>query len=431
MLLKFRLLYTYFCAKFRCFYSRKCVDLNQKRKFESFKRNTLINSPFYYPFVISDIPLNQYPLANKEKMMGGFDLYNTAGLFKKDCFDIALKAENDRNFSPTLGKHTIGLSSGTSGNRGLFVASDKERMIWAGNMLAKMLPKSIFRTQSIAFFLRANSNLYTAVKSKKIQFSFYDLLEDFDNLIAGLSAQNPDILIAPAQVLVMIAKKMANKEIDISPIKIISVAEVLTHEDKNFIERIFNKRVDIVYQCTEGFLGHTCSHGTIHLNEDLVIIEKQWIDEEETRFSPIITDFTRETQPIIRYLLDDVLVVKEKPCGCGSHFLAIESIEGRCDDVLTFKNDKGVPTPIFPDFIRNAIIKNTSDACDYRATQEKENLLLLSLSDDASFVQYELARRGIVKLLASKGITTVDIEMGVFKEHVITEKLRRIKKNFK
>jgi hypothetical protein len=40
-------------------------------------------------------------------------------------------------------------------------------------------------------------------------------------------------------------------------------------------------------------------------------IEKDWIDEKSGRFSPIITDFNRKTQPIIRYKLDDILKYPE------------------------------------------------------------------------------------------------------------------------
>lgn len=39
---------------------------------------------------------------------------------------------------------------------------------------------------------------------------------------------------------------------------------------------------------------------------------------DERRFTPVITDFTRQTQPIVRYKLDDVLVVSDKPCPCGT-----------------------------------------------------------------------------------------------------------------
>ena len=37
-----------------------------------------------------------------------------------------IKSEENRDFSPTIKGITVGLSSGTSGNRGVFLASEKE-----------------------------------------------------------------------------------------------------------------------------------------------------------------------------------------------------------------------------------------------------------------------------------------------------------------
>nr|MBT2175989.1 CoF synthetase [Streptococcus mitis] len=97
-----------------------------------------------------------------------------------------------------------------------------------------------------------------------------------------------------------------------------------------FICATFKQTVHQVYQCTEGFLATTCKQGTLHINEDLVHIEKEYLDQEKGIFVPIITDFMRKTQPIIRYRLNDILIEKKTPCSCGSPFLALERIDGRC-----------------------------------------------------------------------------------------------------
>lgn len=94
--------------------------------------------------------------------------------------------------------------------------------------------------------------------------------------------------------------------------KIISVAEVLEDIDREFISTIFQQTVHQIYQCTEGFLATTCKHGTLHINEDLVHIEKEYLDQERGIFVPIITDFMRKTQPIIRYRLNDILIEKKQ-----------------------------------------------------------------------------------------------------------------------
>ena len=70
----------------------------------------------------------------------------------------------------------------------------------------------------------------------------------------------------------------------------------------------------------------------LHLNEDIVYIEREYLDDR--RFVPVVTDLERKAQPIIRYRLNDILVERKEPCGCGSPFLALEKIEGREDDVF-------------------------------------------------------------------------------------------------
>ncbi|WBV66998.1 hypothetical protein PGH44_06835 [Legionella pneumophila] len=46
----------------------------------------------------------------------------------------------------------VGLSSGTSGSRGLFLVSEQERDAWAGIILAKAMPNGLRSRERIAFF---------------------------------------------------------------------------------------------------------------------------------------------------------------------------------------------------------------------------------------------------------------------------------------
>ena len=43
-----------------------------------------------------------------------------------EAMNVAKNAEESRDFSPTLNGITIGFSTGTSGNKGLFMVSNKE-----------------------------------------------------------------------------------------------------------------------------------------------------------------------------------------------------------------------------------------------------------------------------------------------------------------
>lgn len=348
------------------------------------------HSPFYRE-LWNNRPLEewrQFPLISKGPMMENFDRLNTVGVSKKQAFDIALEAERSRSFQPRLeGRVTVGLSSGTSGNRGLFLVSEAETWAWAGTVLAKVLPGPLWSRERVAFFLRANSNLYESVGGARLTFLFFDLMAPLEAHLEALNQYRPTLLIGPPSLLRMLAEAANSgrlKEMG-TPGKIVSAAEALDPMDKDWIETVFRQPVHQIYQCTEGFLAATCSHGTLHVNEDLVHIDKEELDGSSGRFVPIVTDFTRRTQPIIRYRLDDVLVERrrEAPCPCGSPYLTLERIEGRCDDLFYWPGADGgnweEPVPVYPDFITRAIIQASLDIVEYRAIQHTPGLIELSL----------------------------------------------------
>ena len=98
-----------------------------------------------------------------------------------------------------------------------------------------------------------------------------------------------DVLIAPPSIL----RYLADRKISLDARKIISVAEVLTPLDREAIEQHFQCTVHQLYTSTEGEIAATCEHGTLHLNEEIMVIQKEWIDDEQTMFHPIISDFKR------------------------------------------------------------------------------------------------------------------------------------------
>ena len=270
--------------------------------------------------------IEKFPLTNKNIFMENFDLINTAGISIGQASETAEKAEKSRNFSNMIGDISVGLSTGTSGKRGIFLISENERARWVAYILDRVIGFS-FRRRKLAFFLRADNKLYQSVKSNILDFQFFDIHLSIDEHVTKINELNPDILIAQPSVLSVITKLKNQSKITIQPKQIISVAEVLTQEDRKYIENTFQVKISEVYQCTEGFLAASCKEGTLHFNEDYLIIEKKYINAEKTKFHPVITDLLRKTQPIIRYELNDIISEK-KNCACGNTHIGIQQIEG-------------------------------------------------------------------------------------------------------
>ncbi len=397
-------------------------DVLQQKRWKSLQP-TLKKSDFYSELAFHSAPIDAYPLINKAGFMEHFDAINTCGIQKKQAFDIAIKAENSRDFSATINGITIGLSSGTSGNRGIFLASEKERAQWVSCVLDRVIGFSL-KPRKVAFFLRANSNLYDSVKSKVLQFQFFDLMQSFDGHIAYLNNFQPDILVAPASALQLLAKAADSGRLKIVPTKIISVAEVLYPEDKKRLEATFDQTIHQVYQCTEGMLATTCSHGTLHFNEDFIHIEKKYIDAEKTRFHPIITDLIRSSQPVIRYELNDIITELPK-CSCGSEFLAIAQIEGRSDDILVFQDAHQKEKRLFPDYFRRAIILASDRIENYQVVQTDANRIELYTDNDQA-----KAITALEQLLDSHEISGVTIETVAQLNQEKGTKLRRIRNDY-
>ena len=397
----FWLLLSYWRTRRLAFSSRAGLEAYQAARMEPFIARLCARSPYFQPF--RHTPLSQWPTMDKALMNARFDSMNTAGLVLADVMAAALQGERSRDFKPAVAGITVGLSSGTSAQRGVFAVSEREKAEWAGVMLAKALPAGLFSGQRVALFLRANSNLYEAVRTPWLQFAFFDLFQPFDSLTDALLAYQPSIIVAPAQVLRELALAKLAGRLHAVPTKVISVAEVLEPQDRALIECAFGS-VHEIYQATEGFLASTCERGVLHLNEEYVHVEPVWLDDGHRRFVPLITDFSRLTQPIVRYRLDDILVARAEPCACGRATRAIERIEGRCDDMLSLPGWGGQPVAVFADLLARALAQALPADADYRLRQVDPTSLSLSAALDPS--RLEQLRLHLEATLAGVGVDT-------------------------
>lgn len=427
MLDKLKILYYYLIFKyFHNFKSRQKLQKYQKIKIKSLFRYVGKKSSYYsYLSTYNTKDFTNIDIIDKANFMKYFNKINTVGVDVKEAFDFSMKGEKQRDFKSKLKNITVGLSSGTSGHRGIFLVSDKEKNMWVGAILAKCLYSGIFHKYKIAFFLRADSNLYEAVGSKNISFRYFDMYNDIEENVSKLNKFMPDILVAPPQVLL----QLTNFDVSKLPLKkIISVAEVLEANDRKVIQNKFGLNVDEVYQCTEGFLAHTCQYGSLHINEDIVKLEKEYIDRSSGRFIPIITDMYRRSQPIIRYRLNDILVEDNTMCKCGSAFCRISKIEGRQDDIFIFKGKSGQEVQVYPDFIRRCFLFSDSIK-QYRVEQLNKSLLYVyieSINEDKAKTEILKA----FKILAED--LNFDMPYITFKEYAVQQrkKLIRVERKF-
>ncbi|GEM_PF-26992 len=319
---------------------------------------------------------------DKTAMLTHFDRLVTEPVTLDEVLAVAHRAERSRDFAPVVRtapgtELSVGLSSGTSGTRTVFVAGDAERAEWAGNVLARMrvplVPREPLR---IALLLRSGSNLYESVGSRRIQFRYFDFVRAGDTLEADLADFDPAVLIGPPSRLTGLARARLAGSLRLAPQRVVSVAEVLEPADRRVLERVWGRPVEEIYQASEGFLAYTCAAGSLHFDEDVVRIDREPLRDPAGPFNPIVTDFRRRTQPIVRYRLNDV-VVPGGPCACGSPHQTLTAIAGRTDDLLRTPAGRA----IYPDEVRHLFLAEGPG--DYRIVQRADGSVDLTVVDAA------------------------------------------------
>ena len=361
---------------------------NQVKKILSYAGN---NSPFYKDLIFSNRSLSDIPLMNKSIMMENFNLINTVGVKRDELVKFNIEQEKSGSIDLYENKYSIGLSSGTSGSRGLTILGKNERdlygcLIWARNGLPENIKK-----YRILFTLRTNNPSYMEPRSFGAKMVYVDYTHPVEKLIDLINSRKLNIIAGPPSLLSMLGSLQSkiNHKID----ALISYAEVLDEKNKQYLETVFGVPVVQIYQGSEGFIGSTCRHGRLHINEDTVLVELDKLDSVGGASKVILTDLYRTSQPIIRYELNDVLEISSEPCSCGSNFRVIKLIHGRSDDLFILKSFDSSTRYLFPDYVRRSINQASGDIIEYQAIQHSLDLIeiRLVLKPDCQKIEIENA----------------------------------------
>ena len=309
-------------ARWRWQYLRgPALERYQERRARRLVACVRAHSPFYRTHwsACADADWRSLPVVDKSLMMASFASFNTRGITREEAMEIALRAERERDFSPRLGDLTVGLSSGTSGHRGLFLVSPREQAAWAGTILARALhtlPRGVLR---VAFFLRSNSNLYEQVGSSLIHFRYFDLMLPLAEAIAALNDFHPHIVVGPPSLLGFLASARASGQLRIRPQRLLSVAEVLEQQEQEKIEAAFQVAVQQIYQCTEGLLAISCAHGSLHIQEDAVVLQFEPLATGAPPTQDVALTASERVMP--KY---NVMAVAKAALECSVRYLAYE-----------------------------------------------------------------------------------------------------------
>lgn len=362
--------------------------------------------------------LTDLPLMDKAALMADFSRYTTA------------RISNDQgwaafNGGKRIGNLTVGASTGTSGNRGLFAISEQERFAWLGAILAKTVPDFWRHRDRVAVLLPIDTPLYdSANHTKQMTLAFFDITEPFDKIARDLEEFDPTLIIAPPRIL----RRCVQSDIKINPRRVFTAAEKLETMDRILIEAGFKCPLGEIYMATEGLFATTCAHGRLHLAEDCMHFEFE--PAGDGLVAPIISDFSRKTQIMARYRMNDLLRLDNRPCPCGSPLIGLVEVVGREDDVFWLPGKHGGTVELTPDILRNAIVDTDRTIDDFRLIQTGERRLALHLPSSCGPAIRQAVQNNIQALLAKQHCTPdIQITTSQVKPHTVG-KLRRVRQDW-
>lgn len=388
----------YLLCKYRFkYFHKKDIQQYQARRAKAVVQYAVTHSKFFHHHY-SGYDLNNIwslPTVNKKIMMENLTDYNTVGLSKEEIVRFCLEVEESRDFSRRLKEFNVGMSSGTSGNKGVEIVSLREEKYMKAALFARFdFPKK--EKINLAFILRVSAPAFNLGKYGHT-LTYISQLLSIDEIKHQLEKIQPNVVSAPASMLKILAKEVERGHISIKPKRLISYAEVLYSDVQEYLEQVFGCSVHQIYKCTEGPIAISCPSGSLHINEDLVAIETLMEDGSVTPIGEpcqklVVTDLHKTSQPIIRYELNDIITLSSHTCGCGSAFRVIQNIQGRADDLFWAKNIKtGEWQFIFPDYISRAIITSSDMIDEYQAIQNSPSdiVVRLQLKDNTLCERFE------------------------------------------
>jgi phenylacetate-coenzyme A ligase PaaK-like adenylate-forming protein len=246
-------------------------------------------------------------------------------------------------------------SGGSTGRRGVFVygwnawaaanAGFLRPMMWdrgvSPEVAAAPTTVAMVAAQNPAHMTSALGHTFA---NQAIQLRRFPVTLPVAEIVAGLNAYQPTLLIGYPTALAVLADEARRGALRISPLRLASTSEPLRPETRRSLEHEFGAPVANMYGTSEaGPVAVGCWRGPgMHLCDDMVIVEP--VDSEGRPVEPgvlsekvYLTPLTNSVLPLLRIELSDRIMVTGAGCPCGSAHTMIADVQGRIEDIFTYQ----------------------------------------------------------------------------------------------
>ncbi|MBU7037664.1 MAG: phenylacetate--CoA ligase family protein [Theionarchaea archaeon] len=271
---------------------------------------------------------------------------------------------------------------------------------------------------------------YESVSASPFSRTVGILEKEPESLAEDIRIINPFVVGAHPTTLVGLCKAIEKTDISgIQPGIVLIGGEVAYPSWREYIEKTLKTTTINKYGATEvNSIAWECSHGSMHLDADSVIVE--FIKEGE-QVAPgelgevVVTNLWNVAMPFIRYRLGDVAVPLDELCSCGRGLPIIKELEGRLDDVIVLPSKELVPsTRICPLFHR------IPQVAEFGIVQDSISHVAIRIVPHGEFTEHaeSTLRTRIQNVLGS----SVDIDITVVDqlERTTSSKFKRIRRTF-
>ena len=283
----------------------------------------------------------------------------------------AFVADPQRIGTDFLGRYAVWLSSGTTGEPGLFLHDGQALATYAtlvaGRGDAGRLGAGLWQQMGLrggpAVLLVATQGHYAGISFWQRQARLrpglaaplhqLSVTRPLPELIEDLNRLAPIFLSSYPSMLSELAEAQGDGRLHIRPALLWAGGEALADAARQRIEQAFEAPLGCDYGSSEMLvIACECAQHHLHVNDDWVLLEP--VDEAGRPVPPgrashsvLISNWANRVQPFIRYDLGDSITVATSPCPCGDPRPTI-TVQGRCDDVLQLAGGAGQPVRLTP-----------------------------------------------------------------------------------
>lgn len=387
------------------------------------------------PAEFTEAQLPHLPVMTKHEMMAEFSGVTTDRRLTADIVERHLAAVDEGGDEYLLDRYRAIATSGSSGLRGIYVY-DWDGWTTLGLMASRsrlaMLDGSPRPPGSATVNLLGSgaATLSSAMSSfladPNDPAAHLPMTAPIPAIVAVLEAAQPTVLQAYPSGLDLLVREATADRLHIAPRFVESGGEMLSERTREDVRALWGVEIDDCWGLSEGIYAFTCpAGGTIHLPDDLVIVEPIDLDGNvvppgEPAAKVYVTNLYNLAQPLVRFEIPDGLTVHEGICACGSAHRRISALAGRHDQVFHY----GGGVSVYPMALGFAI-EEEPGVIEYQFHQTRRGVALHVVIEPS--VLAEDLRRRVLGVLDQAGLVDPEatIEVVDHIERLPSGKLRQ------